>query len=213
MHTKSGLITVLALAASLAPPARMDAQTPGLAGDVTPYVGYLLTGNFIEGPIGASLSSAGGALYGVQVSLPVGSGISLYGNIASSKADLRIGVPLVGDMNAGRVETLLYDGGIRLTMPAAVGSTKTVTPFFQAGIGAIKHDILAADYIELSATNFAFNAGVGAYIAVVDGLGIRALVSDYMGKFDEEEATGFDLGLSTKTRHNFGFAGGISIEF
>lgn len=211
MHRKTGLIAALALLASLLPAARAAAQTPGLAGDVTPYVGYLLTGNFVEGPLGVSLSSAGGALYGVQASLPMGGRISLYGNVASSKADLRVGLPIVGGVEVGRVETLLYDGGIRVTLPEAVGATKSVTPFFQAGIGAIKHDILAADYIELTATNFAFNAGVGAYIAVVDGLGIRALISDYMGKFDAEEATMFDLG--TKTRHNFGFAGGVSIEF
>lgn len=211
MQGKIGLAAMIAALAALVPAARADAQHAGLAGDVTPYAGFLLTGNFIEGPMGVSLSSAGGAMYGFQASMPLGGGISLYGNIAQSKADLRVGVPFVGGWNVGRVETLLYDGGIRVTLPEAVGATKTVTPFFQAGIGAIRHDISAIDYIELKATNFAFNAGVGAYIALTDGFGLRTMISDYMGKFDAREATSFDI--DTKTRHNFGFAGGISIEF
>jgi hypothetical protein len=211
MQRKIGSVAAIATLALGLAAARAEAQSAGLAGDVTPYVGFLLTGNFIEGPLGVALSSAGGAMYGVQASLPMGGGLSLYGNIAQSKSDLRVGLPIIGGVDVGRVETLLYDGGIRVTLPEAIGATRSVTPFVQAGIGAIRHDISAADYIELTATNFAFNAGVGAYIAVTNGLGIRALISDYMGKFDAEEATTFDLG--TRTRHNFAFAGGISIEF
>ena len=210
MYRISSVAAIATLALGVLP-IHADAQRAPLPADVTPYAGYLLTGNFLEGPLGISLSSAGGVMYGVQASMPIGTGLSIYGNVARSKADLRVGIPILGALDVGSVETLLYDGGVRVTLPQAIGSTKTLTPFFQAGVGAMRHDIAAADYVELRATNFAFNAGVGAHVAITDGFAFRVLISDYMGKFDAEEATTFDL--STRTRHSLGFAGGLSLEF
>lgn len=212
MHTlKVRTLAAIAMAGLIGLAQRADAQQAGTAADVTPYAGYLLTGSFLEGPLGTSISSAGGAMYGVQASYPLAPGISVFGNIASSKADLMVGVPFLAGVTVGEVSTLLYDGGIRLALPNTIGTSKSVTPFVQLGVGAVRHALSAASLLELRATNLAVNAGVGAHVKVSDGIGIRVLASDYIGKFDAEEATTFDL--STGTRHNWGLVGGISLSF
>ena len=211
MHTrKVRTLAAIAMAGLTGLAARAEAQQATSA-DVTPYAGYLLTGSFLEGPLGTSISSAGGAMYGVQASYPLAPGISVFGNIASSRADLKVGVPFLAGVTVGEVKTLLYDGGIRLAIPNTLGAPKSVTPFVQLGVGAVRHDISAASLLELPATNLAFTAGVGAHVMVSDGIGIRVLASDYIGKFDAREATTFDL--STEMRHTFGFVGGISLSF
>ena len=39
------------------------------------------------------------------------------------------------------------------------------------------------------ATNFAYNVGAGADVAVAPRLGLQLMVKDYIGKFDAQEAT------------------------
>ena len=198
----------LALVLAVRPVAAQDAVAA--SADVTPYAGWFITGNFLEGPLGVSLSSAGGPMYGVQASLPLAPGISVFGNVASSKADLKVGIPFVGGMSVGEVQSLLYDGGVRLAMPGTLGTSKSVTPFVQLGVGAMRHTI-ASSVLELTSTNLAFNVGLGARVHVTEGIGLRVLASDHIGRFDSQEAIALDL--DTQTSHNWGFVGGISISF
>ncbi|HUF28393.1 MAG TPA: hypothetical protein VMM18_15550 [Gemmatimonadaceae bacterium] len=208
-------IAAAALLGAAALAGRAEAQRTALAGDITPYAGFLLTGDFMTGPLETRLSSANGPMYGVQASFPVGNGLSLYGHVGSSQAALEVGIPFLGGLKIGDVSTLVYDGGIRLTLPNTIGARQMVTPFAQVGVGGMRHDITVSvaeyDVLQTKATNFAVNAGIGAHIAVLPGFGVRVLASDYMGKFDVREATSF--GLDTKTAHNFGLVAGISIEF
>ena len=199
----------LALVLAVRPVAAQDAVAAASA-EVTPYAGWLITGNFLEGPLGVSLSSAGGPMYGVQASLPLAPGISVFGNVASSKADLKVGIPFLGGVSVGEVRSLLYDGGVRLAMPGPLGTSKSVTPFVQLGVGAIRYAI-SSSVLELTSTNLAFNAGIGAHVHVTDGIGLRVLASDYIGRFDSQEAMALDL--DTRMSHNWGFVGGISIGF
>ena len=200
---------MLALTLVARPIAAQDAAGFGSA-DVTPYAGWLITGNFLEGPLGVGLSTAGGPMYGVQASIPLAPGVSVFGNVASSKADLKAGIPFLGGVSVGEVESLLYDGGVRLAMPGTLGSSTSVTPFVQLGVGALRHKI-SASVLEVTSTNLAFNVGLGAHVHVTDGIGLRLLASDYIGRFDAEEAIALDL--DTRTSHNWGFIGGISISF
>lgn len=205
------LATGAVLALALAPrPGAAQETIAAASADVTPYAGWFITGNFLEGPLGVSLHTAGGPMYGVQASIPLAPGISIFGNVASSKADLKVGIPFVGGVSVGEVESLLYDGGVRLAMPGTLGRSSSMTPFVQLGVGAMRH-VISASVLEMRTTNLAFNAGAGAHVHVTDGIGLRVLVSDYIGRFDTEEAIALDL--ETRTSHNWGFVGGVSISF
>src|SRR5688500_6647066 len=81
--------------------------------EVTPYAGYLITGNFVEAPLGVSLTSASGPVYGAQLTIPLTPGVSLMGNIAGSKGDLELGLPILGGIALGETQTLLFDGGLQ----------------------------------------------------------------------------------------------------
>ena len=205
------LATGAVVALVLAPrPGAAQETIAAASADITPYAGWFITGNFLEGPLGVSLHTTGGPMYGVQASIPLAPGISIFGNVASSKADLKVGIPLVGGVSVGEVESLVYDGGVRLTMPGTLGRSTKTTPFVQLGVGAMRH-VISASVLELRTTNLAFNAGVGAHVHVTDGIGLRVMASDYIGRFDAEEAIALDL--ETRTSHNFGIVGGLSISF
>ena len=66
---------------------------------VTPYAGYMIFGDFLKGPVGTSVSNANGPLYGAQLGLRLGRGITLVGNVARASADLKIGLPFVGGLS------------------------------------------------------------------------------------------------------------------
>jgi hypothetical protein len=83
-------------------------------------------------------------------------------------------------------------------------------PFVQAGAGGARHELEVAT-LTSNTTNFVWNAGVGADLEFVPGLGARVMVKDYIGKFDLEEATG--LSLDSETKHNWAFSVGLKIAF
>jgi hypothetical protein len=57
-------LALLALAALVLVPSRAHAQRPSVA-RLTPYVGYMTFGDYIDGPIGTRISNANSAVYGV----------------------------------------------------------------------------------------------------------------------------------------------------
>src|SRR5215212_1298586 len=107
----AGSFAGLLLAAPAAAQAPSGPALNGKAFQIAPYAGYMVFGNWIEGPLGTSLSSAGGALYGGQVGLRLAPNVSLVGNLAYSSGDLRVGIPLIGGLSVGHTKALLSDGG------------------------------------------------------------------------------------------------------
>ena len=65
--------------------------------------------------------------------------------------------------------------------------------------------------ISNKASNFAFNAGVGADIPIAENLGLRLFAKDYIGKFDVNEATGIDY--NAKTSNNIALSAGLKLSF
>ena len=187
-----------------------QAVKPAPAAALTPYAGYLVAGSFFDGPIGTSIASAGGPLYGAQLSIPFGSAVSLVGNAGYSSGDLEVGLPLLGGLSVGSVRTLLFDAGLELRSPSPLGMSGLVTPLLQVGAGAVRHDV-EVQLLKTHATAASFNVGAGADLALGRNLGIRFLAKDYIGKFDFKEATGFEL--DAKTAHNFAFTAGVSVKF
>src|SRR5687767_294598 len=65
MNIRLVSIASLALAVATLP---ADAQRPtATVARVTPYVGYMQFGNYVDGPLGTSVRNAGAPLYGVQL--------------------------------------------------------------------------------------------------------------------------------------------------
>jgi opacity protein-like surface antigen len=194
-------------AAGLALTTPLAAQrSSGPSFGLTPYAGYMKFGNLFSGPFGTSLRNAGTAVYGAEAQLGFNSAISLVGNVAYSQPDLEVAAPLIGGVSVGRGSVLLYDAALRLRVPVTAGLP--ISPFVQGGAGAIRQpfDIGPAS---THATNFAYNVGAGADMALAPRLGLQLMVKDYIGKFDAQEAT--SINVDTKTTHNWAVSAGLRL--
>ena len=87
---------------------------------------------------------------------------------------------------------------------------RSITPFVQIGAGAMKYDIDVAG-LNRSATNLAFNAGLGLDVPLSRNIGVRLAAKDYIGKFDFDEATTLDY--EAKTSHNVALSAGLKLGF
>ena len=74
----------------------------------------------------------------------------------------------------------------------------------------MKYDVQVSG-LNRSASNVAFNAGVGADIPLAQNLGLRLFAKDYIGKFDVNEAAGVDY--EAQTSHNFALSAGLKLQF
>ena len=176
---------------------------------ITPYGGYMVFGDIVNGPLGTSLSSSASPVYGAQVNLPVGSTLSIVGNVAYSQPDLRVGVPILGGINVGRSSVWFYDAGLQFSAPVMSGQ-RSIIPFVQAGVGGMKYDVNVSG-INRSASNIAFNAGIGADLPLAENIGLRIMAKDYIGKFDVNEATSIDY--TAKNSNNVALSAGLKLGF
>lgn len=198
----AGAVVGLAAATPLA-----AQRSAGPSFGITPYAGYMKFGNLVSGPIGTSVRNAGAAVYGAEARLGLTHGIALVGNVGYSQAGLEIGAPLIGGVSVGRSNVLLYDAALRLRVPMGAGGLP-VSPFVQGGAGAVRQSFDIGP-LATHATNFAYNLGAGADVAVGPRLGLQLMVKDYIGKFDAREATA--LNVDTKTTHNFAVSAGLRL--
>ena len=213
-YVLAGMIAAVALASQSAEAQRRGGRrmpvidaTP--APSVSPYAGYMVFGDIVDGPFGTNLTSSSGAVYGLQANLPLGSTLSIVGNVGYAQPDLRFGVPILGGITFGKSDVWLYDAGLQLSAPTRRGE-RSIVPFLQVGAGGMKYDVEVAG-INRSASNIAFNAGVGADIPLAQNLGLRLFAKDYVGKFDVNEAAGIDY--EAKTSHNFALSAGLKLQF
>ncbi len=181
-------------------------RSAGPSFGITPYAGYMKFGNLISGPLGTSVRNAGAAVYGAEATLGLTNAIALVGNVAYSQPGLEIGAPLIGGVSIGRSTVLLYDAALRLRVP--VGTGLPISPFVQGGAGAVRQSFDLGP-ASTHSTNFAYNVGAGADVAIGRRLGLQLMVKDYIGKFDVQEAT--ELGVDTKTTHNFAVSAGLRL--
>ena len=200
--------SVIGLAASLGALPLAAQQAKPTVFDVSPYAGYMMFGKMIEGPIGTSVSSGSGPVYGAQMSLTMAKNVALYGNVGYSSSDLKIGLPIIGGLDVGSSKALMYDGGVELKVPMQAESV--VKPFVQGGVGAIRYEV-DASFLNATATNVAYNFGGGVDVRLSPNFGMRLMAKDYLGKFDFKEATSFDL--NSKTTHNVALSLGVNFGF
>jgi hypothetical protein len=174
---------------------------------ITPYAGYMKFGNLVSGPLGTNVRNAGSAVYGAEATLGLTNAIALVGNVGYSQPGLEIGAPLIGGVSVGRSSILLYDAALRLRLPLGAGALP-ISPFVQGGAGAVRQSFDVGP-LSTHATNFAYNVGAGADVALGRRLGLQVMVKDYIGKFDAQEATALDV--DTKTTHNFAVSAGLRL--
>lgn len=198
------------LFATSASSAQSTALVHGTAFELTPYAGYMIFGDYFKGPLGTSIGSAPGALYGVQLGVKLSPNIALVGNLGYSSSDVRVGIPFLGGYSIANSSTLLYDGGLQIGLPLTTVSGFSLTPFAQFGAGAMRYDI-SQSIVETQATNFAANVGVGADLTLGRSLALRLMAKDYFGKFDFKDATQLDV--TGETAHNWGLSAGLKLNF
>ncbi|MFI5228283.1 MAG: outer membrane beta-barrel protein [Gemmatimonadales bacterium] len=199
----------LALAA-FSPAAAQSTAPPGTVLHLSPYAGYMVFGNYLNGPLGTSVSNAPGVLYGTQVGLSLSNNLSLIGNIGYSNADIQVGVPIFGDRSLGQSSILMYDAGLEYSLGGSKAGGLPFSPFIQAGAGAMRYNINAS-ILTTQATNFAGNVGVGADFSLGRGVALRLLAKDYIGKFNFQDATGF--GINGSTANNIALTAGLRLDF
>lgn len=202
-------VGLIAIAAALSA-GEADAQTvrdsgrDGIA--VTPYAGYMLFGDLLQGPLGTSLSNTNGAIFGAQLSLPVAGPIALYANGGLARSDLNVGLPIIGGIDVGSTDAWMFDGGLEIRAPR----TGTVRPVIQAGAG-VTHYSIANSILSTEATNAMAVFGAGFDVPVTSGIDLRLLARDHIGRFDFREAVFADI--RGRTTHNIGLTAGLRMSF
>ena len=189
---------------------RTTSLTTGKAFDLAPYAGYMVFGDYIKGPLGTSLTNAPAPIFGAQLGMRLAPNVSLVGNVATTSSDIKAGIPIIGGFSVAHSNLLLYDAGLQLDIPVTTMGGTSLSPFVQAGAGAIRYDITQS-VLSAKATNFAANVGLGADVALGSGLGVRLMAKDYIGKFDFKDATFMDF--SGETAHSFAFSAGLRLSF
>ena len=201
----------LGLGLLVSAPSAGQTAAPGTAFHLSPYAGYMVFGNYLNGPLGTSVSNAPGVLYGTQVGLSLSENLSLIGNIGYTQADIKVGVPIFGGVSVGHSQILMYDAGLEYDLGSSKAGALPFSPFIQAGVGAMRYNIDAASVLTTQATNLAGNVGLGADFSLGRGVALRLLAKDYIGKFNFQDATGF--GVDGSTANNIALTAGLRLDF
>ena len=185
-----------------------SAQTSASRIEVTPYAGYMLFGDFVKGPLGTSISNAGGALVGAQLGIGLTPNVAVVGSAARASGDINLGIPFFDGITVGSSSAWVFDAALQLSMPLP-GRAISFTPFVQLGAGAMRHNVKIG--LSTDATNFVGSVGAGADFGLTRAIGLRLMAKDYIGRFDVREATTLDY--EPDIAHNFGFSAGLKIAF
>jgi hypothetical protein len=214
--TSFALASLAAGSLVVAQPRAVAAQSPsplttGTMFEATPYAGYMLFGDYLSGPLGTSLSNAPAPIVGLQLGMRIAPNISLIGNLAAANSDIQAGVPFFGGVSVAKSSLVMYDAGLQLDLPLNTMSGMQFVPFVQASGGAMRYELSEGSLISRTATNLAGNVGIGADIGVGRGVGLRLMAKDYIGKFDFQDATSFDV--SNSVSQSFAFSAGLKFSF
>ena len=177
---------------------------------VSPFAGYLVSQNYLEGPLSSTLGVVNAPLYGAQATLPLAPGASLVGTVGYSTGDLEVGVPVLGGLSVGENRTWLFDGGVELRLDSWENSGKSFVPLIQFGGGALRREVVVAG-MSAASTDFMVSAGIGADFPIAPNIGVRLLAKDHYGKVDFGEFAGVEA--RTDDLHTLALSGGLRISF
>lgn len=180
----------------------------GVGAHLTPMAGYLITGNWYDGPIGTSIKTSNSPMIGVQGAVPLTQGISLGGSLGYTSGDLRVGLPVLGGFNIGTAKTWMYDAALEVGGLGARGSG--IAPFVTGGIGGMTNDIKNGVF-NTRATSVAYTAGLGLDVGFSKGVALRIQGKDWISRFNSEDAIGFRA--EGNLAHNFALTAGLKLSF
>lgn len=203
-----GALALSTLVATSAVQAQSAQTGTGVGATMTPYVGYLITGNWYDGPFGTSISTTNQPTVGVQGSMPLTKGVSLVGNLAYASGELRIGLPLISGVNVGDAKTWMYDAAVELG--GLSGRTSGLAPFVSAGIGGMTTDIKVS-VLDTRATSVAYTLSGGVDMGLNENFSLRLQAKDYISRFNSEDAVGFRA--EGNLAHNLALTAGIRFIF
>jgi hypothetical protein len=195
-------------------PAAAQSRAPlgtGTMFEATAYAGYMLFGDYLSGPLGTSLTNAPAPAVGLQLGMRIAPNVSIIGNLATASSDVQAGIPYFGGVSVAKSILIMYDAGLQLDLPLSELSGTAFTPFVQASGGAMRYELSEGSLISRTATNLAANVGVGADIGMGRGVGLRVMAKDYIGKFDFQDATSFDI--SSNMTQSYVFSAGLKFSF
>lgn len=188
-------------------PATSEAQA-GVGAVLTPFAGYLVTGDWYDGPVGSNIAASNAPMVGVQGAVPLTGRLTLTASLAYASGDLRIGLPLLGGVNVGSTKTWMYDAGLELG--GLSGRSLGVAPFVTGGIGGQTNNVKASVF-EARASNVAYTAGVGVDVGITEGLALRVQAKDWISRFNSEDAVGFRV--EGNLAHNWALTAGVTLRF
>ncbi|HSC30974.1 MAG TPA: outer membrane beta-barrel protein [Gemmatimonadaceae bacterium] len=179
----------------------------------TPYVGYLTFGDFFSRRTGSSLTTDDAAVVGAQLALKLAPHVSFYGNLGYAKSNVEVDVPLAATGAQGNSNIWLYDGGLQFSVPTGPFGRGSVKPFFQIGAGAMHYNFGdGGDGVpSTTATNFAWNAGVGIDARIARSIGVRFMAKDYIGRFNLQDISGEPI--DAPVTQNWALSAGLRFGF
>jgi hypothetical protein len=175
---------------------------------ITPYVGYMDMGRYVNGPLGTSASGGDAGLVGAQLTLPLSPNFALVGNVGHANSTLVFFVPEGGGPTIGNSEIWLYDGDVQLSAPFRSASGHWIDPFLQLGIGGMRYETQNA-VGSTHATSLAFNGGIGLDYGISRTVGIRVLAKDYIAHWSVPN--GSPYGDDNHFTHNWSISGGLKL--
>jgi hypothetical protein len=199
--------SAVAVATAFAFAAPLHAQV-GVGASLTPFAGYLVSGKMYDGPIGTNLSTTNSPMVGLHAGIPITRGIALVGSVGYASGDLRVGLPIIGGVNVGTAKVWLYDAGLELG--GLAGKGRGIAPYVTAGIGGMTNNI-ENSFFSTRASNLAYTAGVGVDVGLTDAFALRVQAKDHIGKFDSQEAVGFNV--NSNLTHNWALTAGVKLKF
>jgi hypothetical protein len=179
--------------------------------EATPYAGYMFFGDYLSGPLGTSVTNAPAPVVGLQLGMKIAPNLSIIGNLAAANSDVQAGIPFFGGVSIAKSSVIMYDAGLQLDLPLSSMSGFELSPFVQASAGAMRYDLTEGSLLSRTATNLAGNIGIGADIGLGRGVGLRVMAKDYIGQFNAQDATTFNV--STNTTQSYLFSAGLKFSF
>ena len=179
---------------------------------ITPYMGYLVSQSFFDGPLNTSLGVQASTVYGAQLSFPLAPTAAIVGTIGYGSGDLEAGIPIIGGLSLGQSSTLLLDASVELRIEKAGAR---MVPVFQLGGGAIRREVTILG-LSADATDFHVSGAIGVDMPLIQNISVRLMAKDHYGPADFGSIDIPNIGtLSARADdlHAVALTGGVRITF
>jgi hypothetical protein len=191
---------------------------------ITPYVGYIDFGRYINGPLGQDVQLPNGPIFGGQVSLSLTRYVAVFGELGYATSNQRVTPYGYGGVFSSNSSGIwVYDGGLQLMAPFRAADRHWLVPFVQAGAGAVDYRLYNFNNGGIATdARFAWNGGVGFDYHFTRQVGLRLMAKDYIAMFNVPHTVIVPAagGGTTTTQvtaqnnnNNYAFSAGLNIGF